>query len=69
MIDRIWINDLLERLRLLELAQMANVEGVYECWAEKGSLNMTVHQMGVQYEIMRSPGMNVPIFYIESFPS
>ena len=44
-IDRIWSYDPLEGFRLLEQAQVSNVEGDYECRAEKRSATGTVYQM------------------------
>ncbi len=69
-IDRIWTYDQLEGFRLLDPAQISNVEGIYECRAEKRSLSESVNQMGVRFKIIRCPdGINEPISYIVSIPS
>lgn len=57
-IDRIWTYDLFEGFRLLEQAQVSNVEGDYECRAEKRSATGAVSHMGFEFEIKHSPGIN-----------
>ena len=54
-IDRIWKYDPLEGFRLMEQTQVSNVEGVYECRAEKrlAGTTETVTNMSVPFKIMR----------------
>lgn len=63
-------NDPLQGFRLLDPAQIANVEGIYECRAEKRSFNVSEIQWG--FKIIPCPsddGINKPILYIVSNPS
>ncbi len=63
-------HDALQGFRLLDPAQIANVEGIYECRAEKRSFNVSEIQWGVRFKIIPCPddGINEAILYIVSNP-